>query len=353
MGKLEYIFVFQSKQNEIHEKNIIISQDKIKIEGKTKLIVKNYFYFKSLEKEKHFSSGKIQIYNKSNKKLGEGIIVLIFNSKILPFEQKKMKAALKKLNKSNEKERMDILLDMAGKAGLNKEILNLNFKIKTIKQLIKQLELDTEIIILSFSNLFIIKRKYLKDLEKKMFSYIRRNEKKSGIKFGINIEELKNKIKIKNNRIFSFIYQKLIYDKKVVCYSKRVFLKKDSILTDEEKKIMKKLEDLYSKEKFSPLDIKGLAKHLGIDKRLASKYLDILIEKEKIIPTRGGFFVYRDYLDFIIKELRKLKVHKPRFRIKDFKQITKLSRKYNIPLLELLDFLEITRRVGDEREIMV
>jgi selenocysteine-specific elongation factor len=41
-----------------------------------------------------------------------------------------------------------------------------------------------------------------------------------------------------------------------------------------------------------------------------------------------------------------------RFRVPQFKEWTGISRKYAIPLLELLDRERITRREGDERVVL-
>ena len=47
------------------------------------------------------------------------------------------------------------------------------------------------------------------------------------------------------------------------------------------------------------------------------------------------------------------KTKSPRMDVATFKELTGVSRKYAIPLLEYLDREHITRRVGDAREILV
>jgi selenocysteine-specific elongation factor len=57
-----------------------------------------------------------------------------------------------------------------------------------------------------------------------------------------------------------------------------------------------------------------------------------------------------------LEELRRqLAAHKVRSRTIDvgkFKELTGVTRKYAIPLLEYLDRERVTRRVGDAREIL-
>jgi selenocysteine-specific elongation factor len=46
------------------------------------------------------------------------------------------------------------------------------------------------------------------------------------------------------------------------------------------------------------------------------------------------------------------KAKSPRIDVAKFKELTGVSRKYAIPLLEYLDRERVTKRVGDQREIL-
>ena len=52
------------------------------------------------------------------------------------------------------------------------------------------------------------------------------------------------------------------------------------------------------------------------------------------------------------KQLAVEKVKSPKIDVARFKELTGVSRKYAIPLLEYLDREHVTRRVGDVREIL-
>jgi selenocysteine-specific elongation factor len=77
-----------------------------------------------------------------------------------------------------------------------------------------------------------------------------------------------------------------------------------------------------------------------------------LLLREKVLVRMGSetLFVHQEALDRLrteIKELRGQMVDVGRF-----KQITGLSRKYAIPLLEYLDRERITRKIGDQRLVL-
>lgn len=78
--------------------------------------------------------------------------------------------------------------------------------------------------------------------------------------------------------------------------------------------------------------------------------LAALAERKKIVDGVGGFIVHASWLDEIVAKVRGL--GKRELTVADFKAMTGLSRKYSIPLLELLDSMGVTRRKGSARDIL-
>ena len=77
-----------------------------------------------------------------------------------------------------------------------------------------------------------------------------------------------------------------------------------------------------------------------------------LLLREKILVQMGSenLFVHHEALDRLRSEIKEL--HGQTVDIARFKEITGLSRKYAIPLLEYLDRQRITRKVGDQRLVI-
>jgi len=57
-------------------------------------------------------------------------------------------------------------------------------------------------------------------------------------------------------------------------------------------------------------------------------------------------------LERLRREMASYKMKSPKIDVTRFKELTGVSRKYAIPLLEYLDRERVTRRVGDERIIL-
>ena len=77
-----------------------------------------------------------------------------------------------------------------------------------------------------------------------------------------------------------------------------------------------------------------------------------LLLREKILVRMGSenLFIHHEAVDRLRSEISAL--HGQTVDIARFKQITGLSRKYAIPLLEYLDRERITRKTGDHRLVI-
>jgi selenocysteine-specific elongation factor len=61
---------------------------------------------------------------------------------------------------------------------------------------------------------------------------------------------------------------------------------------------------------------------------------------------------HRDALSELRRKLATHKSQSPKISVPQFKELTGITRKYAIPLLEYLDRERVTKRVGDERIIL-
>jgi selenocysteine-specific elongation factor len=91
---------------------------------------------------------------------------------------------------------------------------------------------------------------------------------------------------------------------------------------------------------------------LRIDRTRAAKILQILLKEKVLVRVTEGLIFHRAALEKLKETLRQRKAQNDRMNVAAFKELTGLSRKYVIPLLEYLDQTRVTRRQGDERIIL-
>jgi selenocysteine-specific elongation factor len=77
-----------------------------------------------------------------------------------------------------------------------------------------------------------------------------------------------------------------------------------------------------------------------------------LLQRQKTIIRMGSddLFVHFDALRKLVSQMAPLRGSQ--IDVSRFKQLTGLSRKYAIPLLEYLDRERITRKLGDQRLVL-
>jgi selenocysteine-specific elongation factor len=92
---------------------------------------------------------------------------------------------------------------------------------------------------------------------------------------------------------------------------------------------------------------------LPVESRRAQKILQILLREKVLVKVADDLVFHQMALKSLRETLvKRRKEHGARLPIGMFKELTGVSRKYAIPLLEYLDREHLTRRVGDERVIL-
>lgn len=95
-----------------------------------------------------------------------------------------------------------------------------------------------------------------------------------------------------------------------------------------------------------------VAASLGADRVTVRKVVQLLVKEGVLTRVSESLVVDRAAVDQLVEAVRARKATKPTLAIGDFKELTGLSRKFAVPLLEYLDSQKVTRRVGDERVIL-
>jgi selenocysteine-specific elongation factor len=78
----------------------------------------------------------------------------------------------------------------------------------------------------------------------------------------------------------------------------------------------------------------------------------LLIEAGVLVKVHGEMFFHRAVLDDLTQKVRAHGAENREIDVAAFKELTGISRKYAIPLLEYLDRQRITRREGDRRIVL-
>jgi selenocysteine-specific elongation factor len=125
------------------------------------------------------------------------------------------------------------------------------------------------------------------------------------------------------------------------------------VLTVEEAKAKVLIEHEFESAGLTVPGFTEILAKLPVDSKRAEKLLQILL-REKVLVKVGSDLVFHQTALVRLRELlaKYRKERGEQLPIAAFKELTGVSRKYAIPLLEHLDRERVTRRVGDQRVIM-
>ena len=118
--------------------------------------------------------------------------------------------------------------------------------------------------------------------------------------------------------------------------------------------VKSELADVLQRERFSPPDPLAWAQSRGIDEALADRMLKLLL-RDGTVERLDTLVFHRDALDRLRADVARLKegAGEPvRIDVAAFKQRFGITRKFAIPLLEYLDRVRVTRRVGRDRIVI-
>jgi selenocysteine-specific elongation factor len=124
------------------------------------------------------------------------------------------------------------------------------------------------------------------------------------------------------------------------------------VMKDEEAESKKIIEHAFSSAGLTVPALHQVLGGLKIDKARAQKIMTLLLREKILIKISDELVFHRDALDQLRRQLAGYKTKFSTIDVGKFKELTGVSRKYAIPLLEYLDRERVTRRVGDERVIL-
>ncbi|HLH06337.1 MAG TPA: selenocysteine-specific translation elongation factor [Terriglobales bacterium] len=124
------------------------------------------------------------------------------------------------------------------------------------------------------------------------------------------------------------------------------------VMKDEEAEAKKKIEDAFSSAGLEVPYLKDVIPKLPVDKARAQKIVTLLLRDRVLVKVSDDLVFHRSALEALRKRLLAFKAKSASIDVAGFKDLTGVTRKYAIPLLEYFDRERVTRRVGDKREIL-
>ena len=169
---------------------------------------------------------------------------------------------------------------------------------------------------------------------------------------GMSKEELRDQINLRAE-VFNSVLSKLVEEKQLEVAGELVHLPGRGVLMkDEEAESKQIIEQAFASAGLKVPSLKEVLAGLKVDRIRAQKIVTLLLREKVLIKISEELVFHQSALLDLRHKIAALKNSAPKIDVSRFKDITGVSRKYAIPLLEYLDRERVTRRVGDERVIL-
>jgi selenocysteine-specific elongation factor len=169
---------------------------------------------------------------------------------------------------------------------------------------------------------------------------------------GMSKEELRDRVN-SGAEVFSSVLQKLTDEKKLEVTGELVHLAgRGVVMKDDEAESKKIIEHAFASAGLKVPSLKEVLASLKVDKTRAQKIVTLLLRDKILIKISEELVFHQSALMDLRRQVAGRKTKAPKIDVAAFKDMTGVSRKYAIPLLEYLDRERVTRRVGDERLIL-
>ncbi|MGA9543944.1 MAG: selenocysteine-specific translation elongation factor [Candidatus Sulfotelmatobacter sp.] len=176
--------------------------------------------------------------------------------------------------------------------------------------------------------------------------------KKNPLVGGISKEELRAQVDATSN-VFEAVSLMLVREKKLDLIGDLARLPGHGIvMKDEEAESKRKIEDAFASAGLKVPALSEVIAGLNVDNLRARKIVTLLLRDKVLIKVSDELVFHRSALEELRRRMAIYKSKSAKIDVAKFKELTGVTRKYAIPLLEYLDREHVTRREGDARQIL-
>jgi selenocysteine-specific elongation factor len=177
--------------------------------------------------------------------------------------------------------------------------------------------------------------------------------KRNALVEGMSKEELRGQFSEVTPEVFEGVFNEALQAKKIELAGELVRLVgRGVVMKDEEAESKKIIEAAFANAGLKVPALKDVLAGLKVDKLRAQKIVTLLLRDKVLLKISDDLVFHRDALLDLRKRMALEKAKSPKLDVARFKDLTGVTRKYAIPLLEYLDREHVTRRIGDERVIL-
>lgn len=282
--------------------------------------------------------------------IGGGVILNALPKKKKRFSKDAL-SEMKTLNEGDINEIIELFASLGRFQGVDHSELPFltNTNRKRLDEALKGLQAKKRIIQYDKERGALIHADFLKKARDEILETITRYHNDFPLKAGLFKEELRSRtMGATNQKLFNFIINQLAQEEIIAQEKELVRLKEHRVtLAEDQEKMRRKLEDIYRKSRLQPPYFKEL--NAEFPGNTGQEVLEVMLKEGVLLKIKEDLYFHSQAIEELQNSLIDFLNRNGEVTTPQFKDITGVSRKYSIPLIEHFDKLQLTVRVGDTR----
>ncbi|MEJ2010033.1 MAG: selenocysteine-specific translation elongation factor [Acidobacteriota bacterium] len=262
------------------------------------------------------------------------------------------------LEKGSEEERLELLVQQAGEAAVSHLTARMGSAGDELERLGRSLQAKKRLVILGQPASVFIHAGHFAYLAGEVVKQLESFHSSNPLMSGVAKEDLRGRIRDRQRQqsspaVFNALLRQLEADGKIEVRDETVRKAGRVIeLSPEETAAREEIVHAFESAGLAVPAASDVLAHLKIDRARAAKILQMLLKEKVLVKVAEDLIFHSAALAGLRDLLARQKAKNNRINVGVFKELTGLTRKYAIPLLEYLDRERVTRRQGDERIIL-
>lgn len=262
--------------------------------------------------------------------------------------------AFSTMNGSNDVEKMLLFLDESGRTGITADTLTVRLGIfgKKFKKLTQQPISSGQIMVVESETQRLVSAPVFALLKQQVTDYLKHYHQENPLKSGLSKEELRSQLKPPvDAKFLQYALTNMTRKGEIEQAGAEIKLAGHTVtLQVDEQEMQQKIGSIYQKSGLTPPILKDvLATFDEFPPQQIMQVFDLLLKQQKLIKVNESLFFNPDAVEKLGQELADYIRKEGEIDAPRFKQLTGLTRKFSIPLLEYFDKIKLTIRVGDKR----
>ncbi len=261
----------------------------------------------------------------------------------------------KSLAGSEEIRKIEVILKRAGMAGIlaDELVVRVGIDKERLISILEDMVSKGKAVFVDREQMQVLSAVIFDDLEKWVVDVLRDYHAQNRFREGLAREELRTTHGVGCNvdpRILSLVLNRLEKEGQIFVEKDLIRLKDHQVKLDESMTdLREKLAEAYLKRGTAPPTVREIDDMFPDQKKAIAVLEKIMLQDGELIRVDEGLNFHREVLSKLREDYRKMLIEKGEATPASFRELTGLSRKFIIPLMEYFDMTKLTIRVGDKR----